>query len=103
MIGLAGERSVRQGVLAYGVKRRLAIGIALMADPRSCSRRAAAGMNGRETTDFIALIQGATAGSPHDIIVEHRYRRDLGAMLRISAMSPSSRDRSCRPPARRET
>jgi len=71
LIGLAGERSRKAGVLAYGVQRRLAIGIALMADPKIMFLdEPAAGMNGRETTDFIALIR-AIAPSRTILIVEH--------------------------------
>jgi branched-chain amino acid transport system ATP-binding protein len=71
VIGLAGDRSRKAGVLAYGVQRRLAVGIALMADPKIMFLdEPAAGMNGRETADFIALIRAIAPGRTI-LIVEH--------------------------------
>ncbi|MET0221450.1 MAG: ABC transporter ATP-binding protein [Tardiphaga sp.] len=71
LIGLDGDRERKAGVLAYGVQRRLAVGVALMSDPKIMFLdEPAAGMNGRETADFIALIR-AIAPSRTILIVEH--------------------------------
>jgi branched-chain amino acid transport system ATP-binding protein len=71
LIGLDGDRDRRAGVLAYGVQRRLAVGIALMSDPKIMFLdEPAAGMNGRETADFIALIRAIAPGRTM-LIVEH--------------------------------
>ncbi|WP_247300408.1 ABC transporter ATP-binding protein [Bradyrhizobium sp. 87] len=71
LIGLYGERNRKAGVLAYGVQRRLAVGIALMSDPKIMFLdEPAAGMNGRETADFIALIRAIAPGRTI-LIVEH--------------------------------
>jgi branched-chain amino acid transport system ATP-binding protein len=71
LIGLDGERNRKAGVLAYGVQRRLAIGVALMSDPKIMFLdEPAAGMNGRETADFIALIRAIAPGRTI-LIVEH--------------------------------
>ena len=69
--GMQGEQARQAGVLAYGVQRRLAVGIALMSDPRIMFLdEPAAGMNGRETADFIALIRAIAPGRTI-LIVEH--------------------------------
>lgn len=69
--GLAAHRDRRAGTLAYGVQRRLAVGIALMADPTVLFLdEPAAGMNGRETADFIALVRAVAPGRTV-VIVEH--------------------------------
>ena len=71
LTGLANDRDRRAGVLAYGVQRRLAVGVALMADPKILFLdEPAAGMNGRETADFIALIRAVAPGRTI-LIVEH--------------------------------
>ncbi|GGC81488.1 ABC transporter ATP-binding protein [Chelatococcus reniformis] len=71
LTGLDGDRDRRAGVLAYGVQRRLAVGVALMADPKILFLdEPAAGMNGRETADFIALIRAVAPGRTI-LIVEH--------------------------------
>jgi branched-chain amino acid transport system ATP-binding protein len=71
LIGLEGEEHRKAGVLAYGVQRRLAVGIALMSDPTIMFLdEPAAGMNGRETADFIALIRAIAPGRTI-LIVEH--------------------------------
>lgn len=71
LIGLDGDRNRKAGVLAYGVQRRLAIGVALMSDPKIMFLdEPAAGMNGRETADFIALIRAIAPGRTI-LIVEH--------------------------------
>lgn len=58
-------------VLAYGVQRRLAVAVALMSDPKVLFLdEPAAGMNGRETADFIALIESIAPGRTV-VIVEH--------------------------------
>ena len=55
--------------LAYGVQRRLAVAVALMSDPQLLFLdEPAAGMNGRETADFIGLDREDRA-RPH-----HRHR-----------------------------
>ena len=71
LIGLDGERNRKAGVLAYGVQRRLAVGVALMSEPKIMFLdEPAAGMNGRETADFIALIRAIAPGRTI-LIVEH--------------------------------
>ena len=58
-------------MLAYGVQRRLAVAIALMSDPKILFLdEPAAGMNGRETADFVALMQAIAPGRTV-VIVEH--------------------------------
>jgi branched-chain amino acid transport system ATP-binding protein len=69
--GLADDRDRIANVLAYGVQRRLAVAIALMSDPKVLFLdEPAAGMNGRETADFIALVQAIAPGRTV-VIVEH--------------------------------
>ena len=69
--GLTMDRDRRAGTLAYGVQRRLAVGIALMTNPALLFLdEPAAGMNGRETADFIALVQAVAPGRTV-LIVEH--------------------------------
>ena len=71
LIGLEHDGGRKAGVLAYGVQRRLAVGIALMADPKVLFLdEPAAGMNGRETADFIALVRAIAPGRSV-LIVEH--------------------------------
>ncbi len=58
-------------VLAYGVQRRLAVGIALMNDPRLLFLdEPAAGMNGKESADFVELVRAIEPGRTI-VIVEH--------------------------------
>jgi branched-chain amino acid transport system ATP-binding protein len=69
--GLQGDRNRLGNVLAYGVQRRLAVAVALMSDPKVLFLdEPAAGMNGRETVDFIALIEAIAPGRTI-VIVEH--------------------------------
>lgn len=69
--GLQEDRNRLGSVLAYGVQRRLAVAIALMSDPKVLFLdEPAAGMNGRETADFIALIETIAPGRTI-VIVEH--------------------------------
>jgi len=69
--GLREDRNRLGSVLAYGVQRRLAVAIALMSDPKVLFLdEPAAGMNGRETADFIALIKTIAPGRTV-VIVEH--------------------------------
>lgn len=65
------DRDRLAGVLAYGVQRRLAVAVALMSEPKILFLdEPAAGMNGRETDDFIALIRLIAPGRTI-VIVEH--------------------------------
>ena len=58
-------------VLAYGVQRRLAVAVALMSNPRILFLdEPAAGMNGRESADFVELIRAVAPGRTV-VIVEH--------------------------------
>ncbi len=69
--GLTADRDRRAGTLAYGVQRRLAVGIALMTDPALLFLdEPAAGMNERETAEFIALVRAVAPGRTV-LIVEH--------------------------------
>ncbi len=69
--GLQEDSGRLANVLAYGVQRRLAVAVALMADPKVLFLdEPAAGMNGRETDDFIALVRVIAPGRTI-VIVEH--------------------------------
>jgi branched-chain amino acid transport system ATP-binding protein len=69
--GLSDDRDRLGNVLAYGVQRRLAVAVALMSEPRVLFLdEPAAGMNGRETADFISLIETIAPGRTV-VIVEH--------------------------------
>jgi branched-chain amino acid transport system ATP-binding protein len=69
--GLREDRDRLGSVLAYGVQRRLAVAIALMSDPKVLFLdEPAAGMNGRETADFVALIELIAPGRTV-VLVEH--------------------------------
>ncbi|OKO74276.1 ABC transporter ATP-binding protein [Bradyrhizobium sp. AS23.2] len=71
LCGLQDERDRTANVLAYGVQRRLAIAVALMSDPKILFLdEPAAGMNGRETADFISLVEAIAPGRTV-VIVEH--------------------------------
>lgn len=69
--GLTDVRDRTANVLAYGIQRRLAVAVALMSDPKILFLdEPAAGMNGRETADFVALIETIAPGRTI-VIVEH--------------------------------
>lgn len=69
--GLTEVRDRTASVLAYGVQRRVAVAVALMSDPKILFLdEPAAGMNGRETADFVALIETIAPGRTI-VIVEH--------------------------------
>ncbi len=69
--GLEEDQNRLASVLAYGVQRRLAVAVSLMSDPKILFLdEPAAGMNGRETEDFIALIRLIAPGRTI-VIVEH--------------------------------
>lgn len=74
VLALAGLSEVRHqtaSTLAYGMQRRLAVAIALMKDPEILFLdEPAAGMNGRETEDFVELIRRISPGRTI-LIVEH--------------------------------
>jgi branched-chain amino acid transport system ATP-binding protein len=71
LCGLQDDRNRIANVLAYGVQRRLAVAITLMSDPKVLFLdEPAAGMNGRETADFVALVQTIAPGRTV-VIVEH--------------------------------
>ncbi|MFT3805059.1 MAG: ABC transporter ATP-binding protein [Burkholderiaceae bacterium] len=71
LTGLADDRDRPANVLAYGVQRRLAVGIALMAEPRLLFLdEPAAGMNDRESADFVELVRRIRANRTI-VIVEH--------------------------------
>ncbi len=71
MSGLSQDRDRIGNTLSYGVQRRLAVAVALMSDPKLLFLdEPAAGMNGRETADFIALIEKVAQGRTV-VIVEH--------------------------------
>lgn len=71
LTGLAEDRDRPASVLAYGVQRRLAVAIALMSDPRMLFLdEPAAGMNGRESSEFVDLVRAIAPGRTV-VIVEH--------------------------------
>mgnify|MGYP002478250428 CR=1 FL=1 len=71
LTGLTEDRDRPASVLAYGVQRRLAVAIALMSEPRLLFLdEPAAGMNGRESSDFVELIRAVAPGRTV-VIVEH--------------------------------
>lgn len=71
LTGLTEDRDRPASVLAYGVQRRLAVAIALMSDPRLLFLdEPAAGMNGRESSEFVELIRAIAPGRTV-VIVEH--------------------------------
>ncbi len=71
LTGLTEDQHRPANVLAYGVQRRLAVGIALMNDPRLLFLdEPAAGMNGKESADFVELVRAIEPGRTI-VIVEH--------------------------------
>lgn len=71
LAGLTEDRDRPASVLAYGVQRRLAVAIALMSDPKMLFLdEPAAGMNGRESADFVELVRAIAPGRTV-VIVEH--------------------------------
>jgi len=69
--GLWDDRYRPASVLAYGVQRRLAVGIALMTDPRLLFLdEPAAGMDDHDSADFVRLIQRVAPGRTV-VVVEH--------------------------------
>jgi branched-chain amino acid transport system ATP-binding protein len=69
--GLEEDRNRLASVLAYGVQRRLAVAIALMSNPKLLFLdEPAAGMNGRESSDFVELVRAIAPGRTV-VIVEH--------------------------------
>jgi branched-chain amino acid transport system ATP-binding protein len=69
--GLDEHRDRPANILAYGVQRRLAVAVALMSDPKLLFLdEPAAGMNGRESSDFVELIRAIAPGRTV-VIVEH--------------------------------
>lgn len=69
--GLFDDRGRQASVLAYGVQRRLAVAVALMSDPQLLFLdEPAAGMNGRETAEFIELVRSISHNRTI-VIVEH--------------------------------
>jgi branched-chain amino acid transport system ATP-binding protein len=80
-IGLAGCRDVRAGELAYGDQRRLAIGIALAAEPRLLMLdEPAAGMNPRESADLRGLIGRIREAGVTVLLVEH----DMSVVMNLA-------------------
>lgn len=71
LTGLWEERERLAGVLAYGVQRRLAVGIALMTEPRLLFLdEPAAGMDDHDSAHFVELIRKVAVGRTV-VIVEH--------------------------------
>ncbi len=71
LAGLEKDAKRPAGTLAYGVQRRLSVGMALMTEPRILFLdEPAAGMNERETAEFISLIRKIAPGRTI-VIVEH--------------------------------
>jgi branched-chain amino acid transport system ATP-binding protein len=80
-IGLAGRRDVRAGELAYGDQRRLAIGIALAAEPRLLMLdEPAAGMNPRESAELRGLIGRIRDAGVTVLLVEH----DMSVVMNLA-------------------
>ena len=71
LTGLWSDRDRSASVLAYGVQRRLAVGVALMMDPKLLFLdEPAAGMDDNDSADFVKLIHGIAPGRTI-VIVEH--------------------------------
>lgn len=69
--GLWADRDRPASVLAYGVQRRLAVGVALMTDPRILFLdEPAAGMDDHDSADFVDLIRRVAPGRTV-VLVEH--------------------------------
>jgi branched-chain amino acid transport system ATP-binding protein len=68
---LAADRDRPASVLAYGVQRRLAVGIALMADPKLMFLdEPAAGMDDHDSARFVELVRQVSPGRTI-VVVEH--------------------------------
>lgn len=71
LTGLWSDRDRLASVLAYGVQRRLAVGIALMTEPKLLFLdEPAAGMNAVESAEFVELVR-VVAPQRTVVIVEH--------------------------------
>lgn len=71
LTGLTDDRDRKASVLAYGVQRRLAVGIALMSDPKLLFLdEPAAGMDDRDSAGFVELIRQVAPGRTI-VVVEH--------------------------------
>lgn len=71
LTGLTQDRDRPANVLAYGVQRRLAVGVALMSDPSILFLdEPAAGMNGKESEEFVDLVRRVSPNRTV-VIVEH--------------------------------
>jgi branched-chain amino acid transport system ATP-binding protein len=69
--GLWEDRNRSASVLAYGVQRRLAVGVALMTDPSILFLdEPAAGMDDHDSADFVDLIRRVAPGRTV-VLVEH--------------------------------
>ena len=71
LTGLWSDRERKASVLAYGVQRRLAVGVALMAEPKLLFLdEPAAGMDDHDSADFIELVRSVAPGRTI-VVVEH--------------------------------
>jgi branched-chain amino acid transport system ATP-binding protein len=71
LTGLMADRDRPASVLAYGVQRRLAVGVALMTEPQLLFLdEPAAGMNDSEGAEFVELVRAVSRGLTV-VIVEH--------------------------------
>jgi ABC-type branched-subunit amino acid transport system ATPase component len=71
-IGLRGSETVLAGVLPYGLRRRLAVGIALAGNPRLLLLdEPAAGLNFTESMELVELIREVRESGVTVVLIEH--------------------------------
>lgn len=81
LVGLAGRESEMAGLLPYGFKRRLAVGVALAGTPRLLLLdEPAAGLNFSESLDLVRLIQDVRARGVTVLLIEH----DMDVVSRVA-------------------
>lgn len=86
LTGLWDDRHRPASVLAYGVQRRLAVGVALMTDPKLLFLdEPAAGMDDKDSADFVELIRRIAPGRTV-VVVEHDMAVIRGLCHRCLAM-----------------
>lgn len=86
LTGLTADRDRPASVLAYGVQRRLAVGIALMANPKLMFLdEPAAGMDDHDSAGFVELIRKVSPGRTI-VIIEHDMAVIRGLCQRCLAM-----------------
>jgi ABC-type branched-subunit amino acid transport system ATPase component len=72
LIGLSGRENELAGVLPYGLRRRLAMGIALAGNPRLLLLdEPAAGLNFTESMELVELIRTVRDAGVTVVLIEH--------------------------------